>query len=208
MTRICIFGDSIAWGSRDTKEGGWATMLKKDFAKLGQFNQVYNLAISGTYSPYILKQMKVEINHRMEKKYKKKHTIIISTGVNDSKLVKNIKALVNLNDFESNLVEMISLSKEYSKKIIMIGLTPVDESRTNPLEYELNSFYKNKRIKAYNKILKKICEKAGIPFVDIFNKWLKMDYKDLLFDGLHPNSKGHKVLYQDIREMLKKESVL
>lgn len=33
MTRVAIFGDSIAWGSWDPEGGGWTTRLRLDYMR-------------------------------------------------------------------------------------------------------------------------------------------------------------------------------
>jgi len=85
---------------------------------------------------------------------------------------------------------MINKALEFTKNIRFIGLFPVDEARTrNP--------YKNNKIKSFNNAVRNVCEEYEIPFCSLFEKTIaRGDYKAMLHDGLHPNSEGHRFIYE------------
>lgn len=57
----------------------------------------------------------------------------------------------------------------------------------------------------YKKMQKEIAEKYGVPFVDMFNEWMKdKNVNNLFFPGdvIHPNIEGHrKIAFEILREM-------
>lgn len=91
------------------------------------------------------------------------------------------------------------MARKFSKKIVFIGLTPVDETKTNPLPWSPQFSVKNENIKKYNDIIKMICIKNKIQFIELFNQWVKTDYRRLLEDGAHPNSKGHEKIFETVK---------
>jgi len=146
MARILVFGDSIAHGTWDEIGGGWTNRLNvfcmKEELKNPKFNySVYNLGISGDNSENLLERFELEIKHRLEDD---KGIIVFAIGLNDSQ-IGDIE--VDINKFEKNIEELIKIAIKYSSKIVFVGLNPVDESKTNPIPWDKNMFYKNERIK-------------------------------------------------------------
>ncbi len=95
-------------------------------------------------------------------------------------------------------MELIDDAKQYTEHILFIGLTKVDERRTNPVAWDNSISYSNKEIVRYNEELKNICKEKSINYLDIFNL---LDTKDL-DDGLHPNNNGHQKLCKEILKCL------
>lgn len=186
---ICIFGDSITEGYYDEEKGGWVNRVKK---KLNN-DKIYNLGISGNTTQDLLKRFDSGILN------KNPDIIIIAIGVNDSAILasKN-NNWVAIDKFEENIVKLIKKSKKISKEIIFIGLTPCEEEKTSPIPWAPDVTYKNAFIKKYNDEIKEICKKENVKFIDLYDEMVKMDYKELLQDGLHPNANGHKWMAEKI----------
>ena len=56
---------------------------------------------------------------------------------------------------------------------------------------------------AYTNAVKEICENNKVAYLDIFNEWLQKDYKQWLFnDGLHANSIGHTIIFEELKSFL------
>ena len=208
MSRICVFGASTTWGKFDTKKGGWVEILKTHLLKRNEFIQVFNLGISGNNTTSLLKRFENEIKARLKLEYKDINMIIISIGSNDTKLVNGKDLITSEKEFHNNLQKLVYISKNYVDKIVFTGLTPADESKTNPVHWNKTAFYKNKYIKKYNDIIQGFTREKNIHFVELFNEWLKIDYKKLLHDGLHPNSKGHELIFENVLEVLEKEKLI
>ncbi|MCD6279715.1 hypothetical protein J7J26_03010 [Candidatus Micrarchaeota archaeon] len=205
MTQILIFGDSIAYGAWD-KEGGWVQRLKKfldkkDLTDPNFYCLVYNLGVSGNNSKDLLERFEFETKQRL--KENEETIIIFAIGVNDSQFVHSERNhRVPINKFKDNIQKLIKLTQKFSSKIIFVGLTPVDETKTTPIPWSTDKSYKNEYIQKYNETIKNICDENKIYFIEIFEKLKEMSYQELLEDGLHPNSEGHQKIFEIVREFL------
>lgn len=86
----------------------------------------------------------------------------------------------------------------------MISVYPIDDSRTTPVSWR-NIYYLLSDAKGYAQTAKDICGDMKVPYLDIFNKWLKLDYKKYLHtDGLHAGPKGHKLIFEELKKFLLK----
>ncbi len=211
MTQILIFGDSIAYGAWD-KEGGWVQRLRKfvdekNLTDSDFYCRVYNLGISGNSSKNLLERFEFETKQRL--KESEETIIVFAIGINDSYFVHNENShRVPINKFKENIQKLTDLAKKFSSKIIFVGLTSVDETKTTPIPRDINKSYKNENIRKYNEIIKSICEENEILFIEIFEDWIKLNYENLLEDGLHPNSEGHKKIFESVKEFLIKNKII
>jgi len=67
---------------------------------------------------------------------------------------------------------------------------------------------RNKNIKKYNEILKKVCEEENAYFIEVFDKIAEMDYKEYLTDGAHPDSVIHKKIFEIVRDFLLEKKLI
>lgn len=208
MTRICIFGDSVSWGSDDLKKGGWVDRFKIYFKKTGKFNEVFNLGNPGRETTRLLNYIDNECKARLGARYKKDNIIIIQIGINDACLVKNKKPRTSPEQFRQNIQKLIDITEKYVNKVVFIGILPVDESKVNPLYWNVDAYYKNNEIKKYNQIIKSVCKEKKAYFIETYNDWIKIDYKKLLHDGLHPNTEGHQKIYDAVIRFLNKNKII
>ncbi len=196
--KICIFGDSIVWGSYDYKEGGWVNQLKNYFIKkdIG----IYNLGISGENTEKLILRIEPEAKSR------KADIIISAIGINDTQFIHSKNNYRFSEDhFKKNIEKIYKISSDITKKIIFIGITGVDESKVDPLPWDPDKSYKNERIDEFNLILKNFCLDKKIFFISLSGV---LDKKDLC-DGLHPNPSGHNKIFKKIkRELLKSKIII
>lgn len=211
ITQILVFGDSITYGAWD-KEGGWAQRLKKFLDKKTlsgpeTYFLVYNLGVAGDTTKDLLKRFEFETRQRF---WEDGETIIIfAIGLNDSQFIHSQNSLQTPPErFKENIQELANLAQKFTQKIIFIGFTPVDESKTTPLPWNIDKSYKNENIQNYNEIIKLFCRENSLLFIEIFEHWIKMGYKSLLEDGLHPNSAGHQRIFETIKDFLVENKVL
>ena len=217
MARILVFGDSIVFGNWD-KQGGWANRLKSFYMKEALNNSdyyymVYNVGVSGDTSRELLERFEYEIKHRLwereETGEKEEIIIILSTGKNDAAFIKSRNSLnISINDFAINIKQLLIIAKKYSVKIVFIGPTLIDESKTIPTNWDSNIEYSNKNIEKYNRIIIFVCKENKIHFIDMYEEFKKLDYKKLLEDGVHPNSAGHKKIFGIVRDFLLKKEIV
>ncbi len=187
---ICIFGDSIAFGAYDEEAGGWVNRLRNYLeGKIDDIN-VYNLSIPGDTTEELLKRTE------MEAKSRQPDMIIFAIGVNDSEIIRSEKTeLVPPAEFLENLEKLLVIAKKFTKKIIFVGLTSVDEALTNPVDWNMEAVYTNQNIKKYDVMLERFCENNKLKFIPL-NNIIKIED---LFDGVHPNSAGHQKIFEKVK---------
>lgn len=203
---ILVFGDSIAWGFGDSKKGGWVDQLKAffhsgEYIKRLVFYTVYNLGIGGDTTDLLLERFKNEIEAREEEnpKVRKTDIVIFAIGINDSNFLNSKdNSRVSIENFQKNLIELINQAKEFTEKIIFVGLNEADESKTAPTLWNEESYWTNENIKKYESVIKSVCQENNLLFIDVFDLLNKED----LDDGLHPNSQGHQKMFERVRDFL------
>lgn len=190
---LLIFGDSITWGACDDEQGGWANRLRNYLAKQNGEIEVYNLGICGETSADVIARMETECKAR------EAEMIIFAVGINDTQFIhsKN-KNRVSLEEFQNNTSKLLSTAKQFSEKIIFIGLTPVDESKTRPIPWNTDKSYINENIRRFNEVIKNFCEEHHLQFISMNGVLENHD----LTDGLHPNTEGHRKMFERVKEQL------
>jgi lysophospholipase L1-like esterase len=182
---ICIFGDSITWGSGDTSVGGWTDRLKAFYQATEPDIEIYNLGITGNTTDDVIERFSVEARAR-------NCTIaIFAIGINDSKMIDggNVEQ-IELADFRANILELIEQAGALDIQIAFLGLTRVDESKTRPIPWKPDTHYINSRIELFDESIKNICEDKELPYLDL-SEILEVDDMP---DGLHPNTLGYEKL--------------
>lgn len=183
MSVICVFGDSITWGAFDMELGGWVNRLKIFYDQKRE-TDVYNLGVDGDYTLDVLNRFDVEAKTRIP------DIIILAIGINDSSHPSNPQG-TDLSQFESQFNQLLEKSRKFTSKIVIVGLTNVDEEAGD-------HGYDNSNIEKYNAVLKTISANANLAFVELFNTLVKEDFAD----GLHPNANGHQKIFEKVKETL------
>lgn len=194
---ILIFGDSITWGAYDPEQGGWVTRLRNYFEAEDGDICVYNLGICGDTTADVLNRIEGEAKSR------KPGLIIFSIGINDAALIRPRNTpRIALDEFQQNLAKLLGIAKKFSDKVVFIGLTAVDESKTVPVLWNTDEFYTNENIKRFSNAIKKFCETNGAKFIPMDGVVGDNDF----IDGLHPNAAGHGKIFNRIKSEI--ESLL
>lgn len=195
---ICIFGDSITWGAFDPEGGGRANRLRNHLEPDG--HMVYNCGVSGDSTEDLLFRFKTEATAR------EPELIVFAIGTNDSQYIHSKdNPRTTLEQFEKNLEELIKQSKDFTEKILFVGLTEVEEEKVMPIPWSnKNIFYDNENFKQYDGIIKKVCVESKLPYVEVSDLLQRGE----LSDGLHPNSKGHEKLFKAIKDKLEELQLL
>jgi len=209
MARILVFGDSISYGKWDHEIGGWVQRLsnfldKKNLSDPNFDYTVYNLSISGDTTEEILERFELETKQRLKEE---RGIIIFAIGENDSQIIDN-QIRIKPEKFRENIQRLINLAEKFSPKIIFIGLIPVEDSKVSPIPWAPDKSYNTETIKKYNEIIKEACKENDIYFIEIFEEFLKTDYKKLLEDGAHPNASGHEKIYEIVKDSLIKNKII
>lgn len=189
---ICIFGDSIVWGACDYEKGGWVERLKSYLMQNKEDVDVYNLGVSGNNTQDLLNRFDAEITAR---KSETTVMVVIAVGINDAQYIKTRgNPRVNLKEFGENIAALLGKAREITERVIFVGLTSVNESKVMPIPWEATKYYENGIIQKYDAVVEEVCQKQGVPFISLFDVLNKQD----LEDGLHPNSSGHKKIFDKV----------
>jgi lysophospholipase L1-like esterase len=202
---IFAFGDSITQGYWDDEKGGWCNRLsvyemektlKSDFV---EYCPVFNLGIDGERSCDLVKRFSSELEARREEG--KGDLTLIAIGVNDSAYNRGKETnWCDINEFESNIRSVISISKKYGK-VFLIGIAPVNEKVLDPMPWFPEYSYLDTEIKKYNNVLKKISKDENISYVSMDGVFGE-NVATKTVDGIHPNADGHQLMFERIKEAL------
>ena len=202
--RHILFGDSIGFGVGDFEKGGWATQLRLfiDQDKKKKDNNLINLSVSGDTTRDLLARFESETKVRIRPgENRDNYTLLLAIGTNDARIDKaNPGRDIPIEEYQSNLEKLITLANPFYAKIVVIGFPPVDEART--LSFKEQNFYYNENIEKYNQIAGAVTKKNGCLFIDLYPLWKDLDVTSLSYDGLHPNTAGHELLFEQIRAIL------
>ena len=213
MANILVFGDSVAYGRWD-KESGWVNKLRNFVDKkytrqnwwLKETFTVYNLGVAGETAETLLEHFEVETKPRAREGGKL--IIIFQLGTNDSAVkYPGGNARFTPNEFQKNLIKLVSLAKKFTNVIIFLGLTRVDEKRVNPVPWDKELSYKNTSISEFNNIIKSVCNEKNLDYVNL-RKTSQAKVDTLLFDGIHPNTEGHKKIFEIVRDFLVEHKII
>jgi len=192
---ICVWGDSIAWGANDPEQGGWVNRLRNYCEAQKDDVHVYNLGISGDDTADVLERIEGEAKAR------EPDLAIFAIGTNDAQFVHSRDAFrVSETEYKQNLGKLCELARKFTDRLVFIGLTSVDESKTTPIPWNPDKSYTNARLETLNGIIKELCNEKGLAYIPVEKVLRSGDFAD----GLHPNSQGHQKLFEVIKDTLER----
>lgn len=204
MPRICVFGDSIAWGSNDT-EGGWVDRLKRYYRGTGIFRQVFNLGISGRNSKDFIARFETELKNRMSSN-NEMLAAIVAASVNDASFRPSLgHNQVPLNELNQIMPQFKSVADKLKIRLAIVGPINVgNDGKTPPLDFDKDYFLSIHEIEKYNQAIKKFCLENDILFIELFGL---MEVSDI-DDCVHPNTKGHEKIFEKVKDELIKAGII
>ncbi len=204
MLKILCFGDSITLGEKDIEHGGWADRLKTHY--LTQFVDsqtqeimLYNLGVAGETSDGLANRFVSELKARHING--QALLVVFAYGANDIVIHKK-KNIVPEMYFVRNLKHCMESAKKFKAQILLVNLLPISDS----IEGTVNQHEKlrfDRDIQAYNTTLNKLSKEMNCDYLDVYTAFIDHGKEVCLSsDGVHPNSKGHKLLYQKIKQKI------
>lgn len=202
---ISVLGDSIANGYFDQDNLGWVVRLGQ---KLQDNNPgstyIRNFAVAGDHITDCLAR------HRSQVVSNPGDCLVIACGANDMARWGNrdSPSSLSLAFCIKTWNELLIEAKEFFDLIYVCQILPVDETKIPARENEqgLDQFYRNDDISEYNEALKTLCSDHACHFVDFSSDLTKINWDNFLFDDIHPNAKGHKLIaermYIEVKDML------
>lgn len=211
--QILIFGDSITQGFHDLTGSGWANRLHAYAMNLheeskGEKNySVFNLGISGDCTNRLLERFEHEAEVRV-KDESKNNLIIFAVGVNDTqRYISDNHIKTPMDVFKDNLEELHKKATNHTNIVVFLGILPIREEVVQPMPWADDRSHYSDDIKEYDKAIADFCSQNDslfIPMQDIFDNNLE----NYLPDGIHPNAKGHQLIYERVISTLKNQKHL
>jgi lysophospholipase L1-like esterase len=187
---IAVLGDSIANGCFDETGKGWILrLLEKLNAQRPYSYYLNNYAFAGDRSADVFHKLCHSVIPM------RPDVLIIAVGTNDiSRWVKadnptNMSFPLSLDYWE----RILDIARKNIKKIIVAGLIPCDESRYPKAGLgDRPSWRKNDDVQAYDSWLKAFSREHELLFLDFHDGFAAAGGAELLLDGTHPNTEGHR----------------
>jgi len=194
--RILFFGDSITQGLTDPT-GGWVQrQLLGDAADSAP--DCFNLGVSADTSQNVCDRFEFETQAR---KRSHKLVFVFAVGVNDA-CIAHGTLQATPDQYRENITRLIAMARKFSDKIMFVGLTPCQEDKTVPCVWG-DYVYKNEDINKLEVVLQDVCQAKSVPLVSVADSFVGKE-KELLADGLHPNTKGHELIANLVKPELEK----
>ena len=221
--KILLFGDSITQQSFSAIDCGWGAHLADRYQRRAD---VLNRGFSGYNTNWFLKLAATEYGNADLFDHENVKLVTIFFGANDaSHHVKNERQHVPLQKYQSNLKEIVSLTRSnfgQDVKIIMISPPPVcHEGR---LRFQ-KSQYKEKATGELERTLelsgeyaqgaREMAKELNLPFLDLWTNMQfitegegvgevveRVDWRSFLSDGLHFSAAGNKFVGEALLQLI------
>lgn len=173
---------------------------------------IINRGYSGYTTEYILKMMPY-----LYPKNAHRNTLpIFATlmlGSNDATGSCDTFKHLTTDQYKSNLRKIIVYLKNLTSnpKIILLTPPPIGKQYQYPLNCSEKCCFGrgNSETEKYVKVVKEVGELFQIPTIDIYQRFLGVDnYSSLLYDGLHPNCLGNRIIFDEIVNTIEYISIL
>ncbi len=176
--KLVVLGDSLTEGFGVAKEAAFPAILEK---KLHQINKkdwvVVNAGVSGSTTASAISRMKWLFKSKPD-------VVLLALGANDG--LRGLK----VEDSQKNLAEAIEYAQKQKVRVILGGLYM-------PPNYGAD--YTGKFKNMYTSLAKKY----QLTFVPFILEKVAGNPKYNLADGIHPNEEGHKIIADNVFEVLK-----
>jgi lysophospholipase L1-like esterase len=83
-------------------------------------------------------------------------------------------------------------TKDAAERVLIVGPTPVDESKTRPVTFRPEREYRLDFVEEYNEIARRVADESGARFVDLFGAMRPHDGHWQEWDGVHLNASAHR----------------
>lgn len=207
IRKVNCFGGSSTYGYCDREHYiGWVGRLKQDFHEANDNGDVeykdlaafYNLSILGNTALKLCDQVARERAIRARRGYMMLN--IFSIGTNDSAIRSDGSPVTKESDYVDHLEVISDALRDDEATVLYVGLTSIDDSRTVNFRNR-GVTYQRKRIKRYEELALEVCQERGIETVPLFDESDNDIFRATMLDvdSLHPNSEGHKWIYEKVK---------
>ena len=168
-------GDSLTAGIGATEYKNTVPYLLAQKLSKDKSVTLLNLAQSGADSSDVLSSQVPKVLA------KSPDLITLMIGTND------VHNFVKVEDFESNLVNILTELKKTKARIIVINIPYLASKKTGlfPLDIPLEI-----KIKQFNNVIKTVTEKLSVELIDLYTPTRHLNFYSE--DGFHPSDEGYR----------------
>lgn len=208
---VIVLGDSIGVGCWD-REGGWVDRVRKELygRVVGDdvpsyesegYAEVYNLSVSGETAVGALDRFE-EVLPRLSDWGE--NVIVLAVGINDAYRVDG-DLNTSPDRFREVYGELLDLAAEHADRVISLGLPPIDEGRVDPVPWREEVSYLEEDRDRYASILEGEVADRDVPYVAPFADVEGEEKHELLDDGVHLSTEGHRRVAEAVLTVLELE---
>lgn len=207
---ILVFGDSISQGAFDTEKNGWVSLLASNqWQKIidtegREGHEVFNVSVSGDTTEDLLARIESDVRTRGESK--KGKIVLLAIGTNDAATVNGVFQ-VDFDQYKTNINRILDILEQNCERIIIIGFPSVFEEKSSPWCHDGTASWKNADLERYEAYQIEQAKEKGLLFVPLADV-LDESSDRYLPDGVHPNTEGHQLLFERVKETLEKAEIL
>ncbi len=178
MKRIVVFGDSLSEGFMLKQSEAWPMLLVEKLRGAGLNYEIDNYSQSGGTTTSGLKRLGPHLKQKID-------IFILELGVNDAFISTPI------HEIENNLQEIIDRVKRVNPnvRVIICGMQLPDRADESYLE-------------RFGKMYVDLAQKNNAALVPFLLEGVFGNPALNLFDRLHPNAAGHKILVENVWRVL------
>lgn len=170
---ILVMGDSLSAEYGLPRGSGWVKLLEKQLQQDSSPWQVFNASISGETSSGGLTRLPSLIES------KKPKIILLELGANDA-----LRGLT-IDQTESNLRKMISLSKKSGAKVLLFGM-------------QIPPNYGQQYTKQFKELYAKLATQEQIDLLPFFLEGVASNKDYFQADNIHPNVSAQSILFKNV----------
>ena len=170
---ILVMGDSLSAEYGLPRGSGWVKLLEKRLQQDSSPWQVFNASISGETSSGGLTRLPSLIES------KKPKIILLELGANDA-----LRGLT-IDQTESNLRKMISMSKKSGAKVLLFGM-------------QIPPNYGQQYTKQFKELYAKLATQEQIDLLPFFLEGVANNKDYFQADNIHPNVSAQSILYKNV----------
>lgn len=212
---VLLAGDSLTEKGTNPRANGWVTLLQNAYTRSAD---VVPRGLSGYNTRWYLKYAMPVIRGEIASGTYTPVLITLWLGANDAVLPagSNPEQHVPIENYRQNLVKIVREFQSLAPDARIILITPphVDDierhrrARKNKGDREGLIDRTDEMAGKYARVCVETAHKLGLPVLDLysyFNEMPRWRRNNLLEDGLHLNTRGNKLMYDQLLDKLKSE---
>lgn len=176
--KLIVLGDSLTEGYGVAKDAAFPAVLEKKLHESGKKEwTVVNAGVSGSTTASGISRLKWLFKSKPD-------VILLALGANDG--LRGLKVV----DSKQHLSEVIKYAQEQKVKVILGGLY-------------MPPNYGKEYTEDFKKMYESLAKQYKVTFIPFILDKVAGNPKYNLADGIHPNEEGHKVIAENVFQVLK-----